>query len=663
MIRVSNLGLWEDPYSDVIVPSKNITMQGVDNYVLAKSGKHHEIMVPGLDYQFDGHVFEHPLLENGEKSNILSKILNKSHYADGGEKKISKLKEKGMSKSLNKKSLENDTQGVTMEDYISNQRNDFVSRLRENNMNAIADESFNEMADALYGLNDNKQQVAQNGTQKTVYIDNVPYYYEDSTSEPWYSVNDHYTARDENGNKVKIRKDLMTKVNAQGNPFLPYYQSLVGKRLNYAYYPHMISGKRRKGDPLFAEGKAVGIISNQPYTTKEDSARIVYSPQTGRSLTVPKGKFIKKDDEGDRHKMRADHNFVAPTDLISDDDKYVFEQEKDYTDDPFEPLRNLTGVRASEVSEIYGSDWFYNPNDGAYYSDYENNVGIPFSYGINGQVVFPYEQLLDQDKFMSIDETAPIQPYVVTPKSTQKENPVEEPTPGPVQDSLKNVIEQQQKEIEAMKKKSQQKSSSKKTETKSNDNGAGITDDGNFFQDGGESNYILGSTKDYSIGLPQKTTYFLDGINDLNSNMRTAGMSRIQINGPGIDNFSLGRFNMRNYTNDNNELDINAINNSDKFKKRGLRLGTDQSGQLQLFDKDGNIVDSTMNFKGRLPKGTAYAMTNMALNSVPVMADIVNNIRSPRETFSAENVFANIWGGDLGMYGINDGINQENRIG
>lgn len=642
MIRVSNLGLWEDPYNDVIVPSRNITMQGVDNYVLAKSGKHHEIMVPGLDYKFDGHVFEHPLLENGEKSNILSKILNKSHYADGGEKKFSKLKEKDMSKSLNKKSLENDTQGVTMENYVSNQRNDFVSRLKENNMNAIADESFDDMVNALYGFSDNKQQVAQNGTEKTVYVDNVPYTYVDRLVEPWWSWNDHYVARDENGNKVKIRKDLMTKVNAQGNPYLPYYKSIVGGRLNFANYPYMISGHRRDNDPLFAEGKKVGIISNQPYTITEEQGRKIYSPQKGESLTIPTENFFEIDDEGDIHELRADAQFVTPWNINYiapwDKEKYEFDINKDYSEDPFEPLRNLTGVRTFEKSEAFGNDVKY--EKGVPKSDKWNLIGIPFSYGAMGDYVYPYEELKDSSRFVFPVTVYPKQQTVQENEQTTSDQKTKQ------ENSTKDIATATPKENTKAQKTTTQIPVSKKEPR------LGKKLRAFKYQGGGE----------LDIRLPH-TEYNIPGINAINDNMRTAGIRRMQFNGPDFDNFSLGRFNMRNYTNENNELDIDAINKSDKFQERGLRLGTDETGQIQLFDKNGNIVDSNMKFKGRIPKGTAYAMTNIALNSVPVMSDIVDRIRAPREMYYSERSQPNLYGNNYGDYALNSGIIDEFTIG
>lgn len=646
MIRVSNLGLWEDPYSDVIVPSRNITMQGVDNYVLAKSGKHHEIMVPGLDYQFDGPVFEHPLLENGEKSNILSKILNKSHYADDGEKKFSKLKEKDMSKSLNKKSLENNTQGVTMEDYISNQRNDFVSRLKENNMNAIADESFGEMVDALYGFNNNEQQVAQNGTEATVYINNVPYTYDSNRPvEPWWSWNEHYVAKDQDGNKVKIRKDLITKINAQGNPYLPYYKSIIGGRLNFADRPLAMSGSRMKGDPFFDTGKKVGTISNQPYTIIEnENGTKTYVPATGKSFTTPGSQIIEIDDEGDIHKLRVDEQFVAPwAEHKNQDRSYEFnENDEDFINDPFKPIKELTGIRISEIGEAFGNDVEY--KNGIPTTTKWRTTGTPGSYRWFGQQVYPYAVLEDSDRFYN--------PAVVYSSPKPQNVP-------PAQKEVEDTTQKDNKKDKVDNVEDKQKNTKEETVTTQTPVSKKETRQGKklrrfkYQQIGGE----LGIKT-----LPQ-TEYNIPGINAMNDNMRTAGIRRMQFNGPGFENFSLGRFDMKNYTNENNELDIDAINKSDKFKERGLRLGTDETGQLQLFDKNGNIVASNMTFKGRIPKGTAYAMTNIALNSVPVMADIVDRIRAPREMYYSERSQPNLYGNNYGDYALNSGIIDEFTIG
>ena len=616
MIRVSNLGLWEDPYSDVIVPSKNITMQGVNNYVLAKSGKHHEIMVPGLEYQFDNYVYEHPFLENGEKSNILSKILNKSHYADGGEKKISKLKEKGMGKSLNKKNLENDTQGVTMEDYISNQRNDFVSRLRENNMNAIADESFDDMTDALFGLSE-EQQVAQNGTEQRPYGSKVYLINRQTNPENYepteYTITNYnlpllrrqgrgnYIAKDKDGNTIKIREDLYNDwLTQNANPYIPVYKSPT--RYNLAGDDYWRSLNTDTPDIMYIGDENFDYKPKFPVNTElliQNNGKDSYNKITRQNVlpAFPITEIEKIEDDNDRARY----------------------------------IKNYLKNRATEFGylnedeAIHGQ--YQEPKHSSFKNEYYSDKDL--------------EDLIEKGNLFLHEQ---IEPVVVEPESTQekKENITKENTT----ESSSDTAPVTPKENPKVKNVTTQTPVSKKERQ-------GKKLRAYKYQDGGE----LG------IKTLPRTEYDIPAINALNNNMRTAGIRRKQFNGPDFNNFSLGRFNMNKYISSDNTLDIDAINDSNKFKKRGLRLGTDDAGQIQMFDKDGNIIDSKMKFKGRIPTGTAYAMTNMALNSFPFIAGLVDNIRSPREMYYSERSQPNLYGNNYGDYALNSGIIDEFTIG
>lgn len=246
MTRISKYGLWEDPYSDVIVPSGNITMKGVQTPAIGTDEYNvTQMMFPGEDYTFPGNfVYEHPIIPQKNFPEIIE-----------NEKKNRKLYKRENMKDLNIHSL---TQGKTTDDIVNAKKRMFLDSVsgyaNEAIQNEAMEEALNLATDRMLGYN---IPIAQEGTEKKepkepkklksgdkiYFIDRdafVPYdsveykpreYEIRSYSAPLFRRKNHghYLAYDNDGNKIKIRKDLGDLLAEYENMPMPSYTGLREK--------------------------------------------------------------------------------------------------------------------------------------------------------------------------------------------------------------------------------------------------------------------------------------------------------------------------------------------------------------------------------------------------------------------------------------------------
>lgn len=619
-MRISKYGLWENPYEDVIVPSNRITMQYAPAALATTDTGYQEIMAPGLEYDFPGnYVIEQPLNKPKIFDQNFTSVKKMNNFVAEPVEKFSKLKEKGMSKNLNKNSL----QGVSSEEYIQDKRNTLLDKIKNNNQAAIIADTYSEMFS-----NPTK---AQEG-KEVIYVNNEPYYV-DKTYTPWWSNKQTTIIKNDKGEKRKLRPEVYETIKQGDSPYVPVYYGWIGGRANIADNPNWLSGRmpeNRKDSSWysrdFEEGLPVDIMSTKPY--EEDFA--VYEP----------GSYVGAyDKEGDFHLYEVTDPFVASRDLFRGNAT----QGEGRT-------RYLAGIgpRLKEVGERSGE------YAGDLAQDFEtakrtNRIGVPLSGGINSQIVAPY---VNDDGYFDITTKDLMQTPVIRPKKIVE--PEKHVVDEEKQEESKETKDNQPKDsvvVTSVKPKQQAKKEIKQRERKK------------WKQSGGqETPWYNGEAGNFPYRL-QKTEYNVPTLGDRFTIKATEnGRTR---------RFMLTPEEYASTLNDEGYIDVDKMNDILSQNRKLLR------NQKKGYFKDVNFdIDNETNQAG-LYKGDEfitdkiktnrenyfYPYADTFINALPVAANIYSQLqRRTPNPYDAENIFSTIYGNDYGSFLSNSGLMDPYRI-